>query len=413
LNTKIIKMFAVTSLIFLMSLPTSADDQSNVQKAVDIVRQELKDTLGNSVPSLSVLIQTPKEEIFVCSVDDNVKPITKDTYFRFASNTKNFTATAILKMYQDGWLDYKAKITDNIPHMTATYVPPEWDFHNINEITIEQLLQHSAGVYDVDNDKVPGCYGGGTYTEYMLEQDPQHQFSVDEFVEQLTSQKLSYPFTPGTEHHYSNIGYAILSRIISRVYTFNTPKPGTDKKYTDKTYADYLNDHIVGEKTKVPLKTIHFPISASDSELPLPSVPGTMRTKEETSVTSSFNMSATDGGGNGYSTMSDLNKFIRSLMKGENVLSKETVYLMQTDKSPKPSYSLGCLFIKNLGYGHTGARVGYLSLMAYNPNDEVSVIALLPLFEKDKESFSACFNAMYDAAYAARSALGYSGKPGN
>jgi D-alanyl-D-alanine carboxypeptidase len=99
-------------------------------------------------------LKSPKEKIFVSSVDSGNTELTADTYFRFASNTKNFTATAILNMYEDGWLDYKAKIKDTIPGSKMTYVPAtvEWNIPFKNEITIEQLLQHSAGVFDVDND---------------------------------------------------------------------------------------------------------------------------------------------------------------------------------------------------------------------------------------------------------------------
>ncbi|WP_461131812.1 serine hydrolase [Spirosoma aerophilum] len=53
------------------------------------------------MPSLSVLIQTPTGKTFVSS---GGKPITKTTNFRFASNTKNFTATAIMNVHEDGYI---------------------------------------------------------------------------------------------------------------------------------------------------------------------------------------------------------------------------------------------------------------------------------------------------------------------
>jgi len=118
--------------------------------------------------------------------------------------------------------------------------------------------------------------------------------------------------------------------------------------------------------------------------------------------------------GNGYGTMSQVNRYIRSLMRGQNVLQEETVYLMQHDVSESnPSYALGCSYRKNLGYGHNGARVGNFSLMAYNPDTEVSVVVYLPLWDlsNGNESLMECFNAIYDAAYAALETLGYPGKP--
>lgn len=44
---------------------------------------------------------------------------------------------------------------------------PGWDIPYKDDITVEQLLQHVAGVFDVDNDPVTG-YGGLTCTEAIL-----------------------------------------------------------------------------------------------------------------------------------------------------------------------------------------------------------------------------------------------------
>lgn len=138
--------------------------KQKMQVVVDKIRKNLSDSLGISFPSLSLLIQTRTDKIFVSSRGEAGQVVTPDTYYRFASNTKTFTATAILNMWEDGWLDYKAKITEVIPGSKLTYVPasPEWNFPYKDDITIEQLLQHSAGVFDVDNDEVEG-YNGMTY----------------------------------------------------------------------------------------------------------------------------------------------------------------------------------------------------------------------------------------------------------
>ncbi|WP_460995571.1 serine hydrolase domain-containing protein [Spirosoma harenae] len=333
-------------------------------------------------------------------------PVTETTYFRFASNTKNFTATSVMNMHEDGWLNYKAKITDLIPGTNLPYVPnsPAWDFPYKNQITIEQLLQHSAGVFDVDNDPVPG-FNGLSYTEATQTADPTHQFNTEEMVQQLILNNLSY-FAPGTNHHYSNTGYSMLGYIIGRVYSA--------KSGSAKTYGDYLHDYVVGPNAPVPV-TVHFPVRADDTVLPSPRVeglellPGNVQKKY-----GDYNMSAQVGEGNGYGNMASLNTYIRSLMKGQNVLTSATVKMMQTAVSPgSTNYALGTTFTQNLGYGHNGARIGNLALMAYDPTTDVSIVVYLPLWDltKDTDSFFKCFNAIYDAGYAARSALGYPGKP--
>lgn len=381
---------------------SNPDGQARVQAAVDSVRRVLEDSLKAPVPSLSVLIQTPTQTFFVSSVPTGRTAITPQTYFRFASNSKNFTATAILNMYEDGWLDYKAHITDLIPGTTQPYVPatPEWNIPNKSQITIEQLLQHSAGVYDDDNDPVPGL-NGESYTNYVQQRDSTYQFTTEGLLKPLIDYQLSY-FAPTTGYHYSNTGYAMLSRIIERVYSA--------KSGSAKTYADYIYDYITGPASRVPIP-VRFPYRPDDQNLPQPSIASTIRQSTKWGVGfGPVNMSAHVGEGNGYGTMAALNTYIRSLMRGENLLTAQSVKLMQTStSSANPDYGLGCDRFKNLGYGHNGAIAGYLSLMAYDPATDVSVVAMLPLwdFSKGNASFITCFRHMYYAGYAAKSALGY------
>lgn len=388
------------------------NSQSRVQKAVDSVRIALEKSLGNSVPSLNLYIQTPTEKIFASSVPAGITPFTENTNFRFASNTKTFTSTAILKMHQNGWLNFRAKISDNIPGTNMPYVPntPEWDFPNKNEITIEQLLQHSAGVTDVDNDTIPEL--NNTYTAYTQGKNPGHQFTADELVYQLVKYKLKYSFSPGNGYHYSNTGYSILGRIIERIYT----SKGTGSR---RTYEDYLRDHIVGPGTPVPLN-LHFPVRADDTILPDPRAEGVERTPEGKTITfGNYNMSAQVAEGNGYGTPASLNTFVRTLMKGQNVLSPETVKLMQSRVNTHSlnKYALGCFYTENLGFGHNGERCGTLSLAMYDPATDVSVVAFINLVDKTEGgesrtgTFAMCFSAIYGAAWGGRAALGYPGTP--
>ena len=224
-------------------------------------------------------------------------------------------------------------------------------------------------------------------------------------VKVLKDKNLVY-FPPGTNHHYSNTGFSILAEIIKRVYTLRAGK--------EKTYGDYLTDSITGNNTPVPVPALHFPVLATDITLPDPRLIGTQLFTGHTEKFDRYNMSAQVGEGNAYGTMNAANTWIRTLMTGKNVLTPATVQLMQKDFSPgAPAYALGCTFTQNLGYGHNGARIGYLNLMAYDPDTGISVVSQLPLWDlrNDFTSFIKCFNAIYDAAYAARAALGYPGKP--
>lgn len=190
-------------------------------------------------------------------------------------------------------------------------------------------------------------------------------------VNVLKDKNLSY-FTPGGGNHYSNTGYSILAEIIKRVYT--------EKAGSAKTYADYMNDYVIGDYTPVPLPKTHFPVLATDIAMPDPHLTSTILEETGPITYDKVNMTAQIGEGNGYGTMEELNKYIRTLMKGENVLKPATIQLMQKDvSSAEPAYGLGSSYLQNIGYGHRGARLGLLNLMSYDPDYDVSVVVMIPL----------------------------------
>ncbi len=403
-----LKSAGIAFILLILPINSFSQDGTKydrIMKAIDSVRIAYDKVTNRICPSINILIHTPDDYVFVSSVPEGGTPITRDTYFRFASNTKNFTSAAILNMQEDGWLDIKARITDKIPGSSMPYVPdsPEFDIPYKSEITIEQLLQHAAGVYDVDNDSVPG-YDGLSYTDYMTFRNPAHQFELKDLVEQAAKNKLSY-FPPGNGYHYSNTGYTILSEIIQRVYSFNSG--------SKKMYADYIADFMTGSAAPVPLD-ISFPYLASDVSITAPFISGELFTKDSIAVYSSVNMSAHVGEGNGYATFAELDRYVRSMMKGENVLTPQSIELMQKSVSEhNKTYALGCLYIEDLGYGHNGCIKGYLSNMFYDPKTDVSLIILMPVNDytfPDELGIVYGLKALANAGFHARMALGFPGK---
>ncbi len=368
-----------------------------VSNAVHEVRGELEMALGNPVPTLGLVLQTPDDWFFASSSATPEQALSTNTTFRFASNTKNFTATSVLLLQQMGLLDITNRIVDFIPGTDQTFIPEgtNWAIPHKELITIQQLLRHSAGVYDVDNDVVPGC-GGDSYTTWMSEQDPEHPFTVEEMVAQAALHQLSY-FAPDEGYHYSNTGYAMLAEIVARVYSHYMGEP--------KTLSDCLYElNIVGPD-------IRFPNLATDTALPEPFLPGTIYLAgSDPIVISNCNMSAQVGEGNGYGTLPALNRHVRATLKGEGVLNADMARLMRTNASThKADYAMGCTFSPDYGFGHNGARIGNLAFMGYRPDIDVSMAAFLPLWDytDGSASWSLCIEALYEAASRALAALGY------
>jgi CubicO group peptidase (beta-lactamase class C family) len=123
------------------------------------------------------------------------QPVSADTLFRIASMTKAFTALSILKLRDDGKLSLDAA--------AETYVPEikDWQYPTSDSprIRVGHLLTHTAGFVTDDP------WG-----------DRQTPLPDDDFTRLLRD---GVPFTrpPGTAMEYSNLGYAMLGRIITNV----------------------------------------------------------------------------------------------------------------------------------------------------------------------------------------------------
>ncbi len=133
---------------------------------------------------------------------------TENTHFRAASITKTFTAAGILLLQQKGLLNIEDTVVSSIPGRTEPYPPntPEYTIPHKDVITIRQLLEHRAGVFDVSNYVVPedskAPYAGQDYLAYILTQDFEHAFTFDELVSVTAFNQLSLA-PPGTGYNYA------------------------------------------------------------------------------------------------------------------------------------------------------------------------------------------------------------------
>ena len=117
-----------------------------------------------------------------------------DTVFRIASMTKSFTALSILKLRDEGRLSLDDLAERYVPELKGLAYPTD----DSPRITIRHLLSHAEG-FPEDNP-----WG-----------DRQLAASEEQFSEML---RRGVPFSnpPGLAYEYSNLGFAILGRIVSR-----------------------------------------------------------------------------------------------------------------------------------------------------------------------------------------------------
>ena len=372
--------------------PSPAD---KLQSSVDSNWTQYVQDHGLPGGGMAVYLETPTGNYFAsCNMPPGVD---QNSRFRIASNTKTFTAAAIMLLNQQGKLNIDDTIVSNIPGTAIPYVPEttQYDIPYKTEITIRHLLSHTAGVYDVTNETMPvtcpSPYAGRYYVEYVLTADPSHQFSPGEFVGVDATCKASY-FIPGTDYEYSNTGYSILAEIIERV--------------SGLAYDQFLMQNLI-----VPngLSSTSVPMLVTDQSLPAPFTRGYRWDEGAFFDVTVSNMSVNIAEGNITSTPADLARWIKRLIsaqagpKGASVIAMET----PTQQSiAHGGYGLGITYAAGLGYGHTGSHEGYLSAMVHDPIADVTIIVYFNVWDYANLQ-GAQMSLLGKAARDARAAVGY------
>jgi CubicO group peptidase (beta-lactamase class C family) len=143
-------------------------------------------------------------------------PVTSQSLFRIASMSKSFTAMAILKLRDEGKL--------NLDDPTYLYIPElknlKYPTADAPPITIRHLLTHGAG-FPEDN----------PWGDRQLADN-------DKDLMEFIGKQISFSNPPGIAYEYSNLGFALLGKIVAKV--------------SGMRYQDYIKQNIwepLGMKT--------------------------------------------------------------------------------------------------------------------------------------------------------------------
>jgi CubicO group peptidase (beta-lactamase class C family) len=116
-----------------------------------------------------------------------------DTVFRIASMTKSFTAAVVLLLRDAGALALDDPAADYVPELTGLRLPSS----DCPRVTIRHLLTMTAG-FPADDP-----WG-----------DRQQGLDPVEFARLLAEGEVRCAWAPGTRFEYSNLGYAILGKVV-------------------------------------------------------------------------------------------------------------------------------------------------------------------------------------------------------
>jgi len=260
-------------------------------------------------------------------------PNGKDTKYRIASLTKQFTAAAILQLVETG----KVRLDDPISQYYPA-APQAW-----SKVTLRHLLSHQSGIYN--------------YTDGMAA-DPAW-FEVSRTPRELVALSHDKPlqFSPGTNFRYTNTGYVLLGMVIEQA--------------SGQSYASYLKDHIFE-----PLGMADT--GYDDTSVILPGrASGYAKVGDRWVHPTPMSLTVPFAAGGLYSTADDLLKW-DSALHAFKPLSQASVAAMFTDYGGATGfgYGVGKSAQGQVVWSHGGGIGGFSSAIQHMPEDRLTVIVL-------------------------------------
>lgn len=214
------------------------------------------------------------------------------TRFPIASMGKMFTAVAVAQLIEAHKLRYDETLAEALPSYTGA---------GAQQITIAELLSHTAGLGDEFTPAFDAFKGDLTDNDAFIK-----FFEHDPLI-----------FKPGTSWHYSNAGFVLLGAIVQRAsgtsfYTYVqkhifAPAGMTHTGY-DPLGVDRPTDAVAYRHDAIGVRGADGGLTFNDEDFLRPLV----RYSEHRVIRG-------NAAGNAYSTVDDLDRFVRALIGGRLV----------------------------------------------------------------------------------------------
>jgi CubicO group peptidase (beta-lactamase class C family) len=326
------------TILFIAVLTSSS---LNAQTKIEKIDSLLNDYYNKGIFNGSVIVSENGIVIYTngfgyANFEWNIQN-KSDTKFKIGSCTKQFTATLIMILREEGKLNLSDKISDYIP---------DYPLDKGNKITIHQLLSHSSGIPE---------YFSLPEMENLLSKEN----NPDDFIKAFWDLELE--FEPGSKLSYSNSGYFVLGKIIEII--------------TSQSYGQVLQ-----EKIFKPLLMTNSGLIEDDVVLNKKAY-GYIKLNDTKKIAPYINATGAFAAGAIYSTVEDLFKW-QIALQSFSILSKESIDIMLTPNFSRYGYGFGILnltFDDNRTvtlYGHEGEISGFRSLIHIIKEDNNSIILL-------------------------------------
>jgi CubicO group peptidase (beta-lactamase class C family) len=255
-------------------------------------------------------------------------PISADTVFDIASVSKQFTATAVLLLAQEGALSIQDTLATRLPGM------PAWS----RQVTIAQLIHHDSGI-----------------PEYFKVMEARgHAFEERATQADAVRSIASIPrlgFRPGAKFEYSNSNYVLLAEVVHRVS--GSPLP------------EFLRQRVFG------------PLGLGMVMAPVEKVAGKATSYDGLELRVATSPWEMIGDGSVQSTPSDLVRWADNYRTGKvggpALLTAQLADPVDSDVPGESAYAAGVVVAKDGALSHEGGWLGFRTSFQITADRHVAV----------------------------------------
>ena len=262
-------------------------------------------------------------------------PAQTDLPYQIASNSKQFTAMALLLLEDEGKLSLDDHVSKFLPGITGG-----------DQITIRQLLSHTSGIQD---------FWPQDYSFEAMSHPTKPQGIVDRWA------KKPLDFEPGDQWQYSNTGYVVAGMIAEKV--------------SGESLVSFLQKRIF---KPLGMASVRDQDEANGSTFPAgygryalgPIRQVTSPARGWLYAAGELSMSAED------LAKWDIARINRSLVPADDWQSQETAVKLNNGKDTGYGLGVSVRTVPRRTISHTGEAVGFLSANNVYPDNKAAVVVL-------------------------------------
>jgi CubicO group peptidase (beta-lactamase class C family) len=298
--------------------------ESITEKVDSIVNASM---MKYQIPGLSIGV-TLEDSILIAkgygfaSIDFDTR-VTKNTTFHTASISKLFTSQGIKKLVALQLVNYDDLLIE---------IAPNLNYQNdyAKKITIRHLLEHTSGLPDI--------------RKYEWSKNERSDTALKRYVESL---KLKPATKPGSNYHYSNLGYEILGYVVEIT--------------SGRNFDDFIKDEVLVKSDMAISEFRYYLISDS-----LRAYPHSIKGKTKVFVIKTYPYNRKHAPSSTLNSSSyDLSKWLIHFINNTDFSDKDQILGFQ--KYELKNYS---------AIGHFGGDKGFRSFLMIIPEEEIGLVVL-------------------------------------